>query len=53
MLKNFRISSPNRRLDPHFAQSYLGGYVEIFPHNIHIIHSSASLTEAVHCIKYN
>jgi hypothetical protein len=32
MLKNFRISSPNGRLDPHLAQGYGEGYVETFPY---------------------
>jgi hypothetical protein len=32
MLKNFHISSPNRRLDPHLAQGCWEGYVGIFPY---------------------
>jgi hypothetical protein len=32
MLKNFRISRPNGRLDRHFAQGYWEGYMETFPY---------------------
>jgi hypothetical protein len=32
MLKNFHISGPNGRLDPHLTQGCWAGYVEIVPH---------------------